>query len=148
MWYYKALVCTHDLLTVPYEDLWMQATQWMVDHQIMTLITSALVAHPSCWGKKWWRMPRECAAHDNFNIFMASNMGIYIICSDCCSPVSMSRAQAESRMCCFFVFFLHIRYVIGGPLLGKYQHCIAKGSVGVLSLGWCEHLCREFRMIA
>lgn len=44
----------------------MYAMQWMVDHQIMTLITLVLVAHPS-FREKGEVCP-QCAMHADFNI--------------------------------------------------------------------------------
>lgn len=112
----------------------MYAVQWMVDHQIMTLITLVLVAHPSFREKA--EVCPQCAMHADFNITLWSTTYENIICFDCDAPhttITMSRAQAKSQN--VFTFFLHITYVIRGPLLGKYQHCITTGQSSILPLG-------------
>ena len=73
--------------------------------------------------RKRWSTP-QCATHADFNIAPWGTTYENIICLDCDAThttITVSRAQAKSQICLHFV---HIKYVIRGTLLGKYQYHI------------------------
>ncbi len=97
------------------------------------------VGYTSIMLRKRWSTP-QCAMHADFNIAPWGTTYENIICSDCDVPhttVTMSRAREKSVR----LHFLHIKYVIRGLLLGKYQHQITARKSFILPLGSSMSLC-------